>query len=89
MAYFHTLITLKLRLSPPHSGLNVFFKANDRKNNLILNLLSWVDFTQPKFCFFENVRGFLSFSLKGRRAGPEGIPMGGLKFLIRAMTDMK
>lgn len=76
----------------PHSRLNMFVKANDRKSNLILNVLSWVDFMQPKHCFFENVRGFLSFGLKVRQAGPYrvkgGIPMGGLKFLIRAMTDM-
>ncbi|KAG1845916.1 S-adenosyl-L-methionine-dependent methyltransferase, partial [Suillus subalutaceus] len=44
----------------PHSRLNMFVKANDRKSNLILNVLS----------------------VKG------GTPMGGLKFLIRAMTDM-
>ncbi|KAG1742724.1 S-adenosyl-L-methionine-dependent methyltransferase [Suillus paluster] len=77
----------------PHSRLNMFVKANDRKSNLILTVLSWVDFMQPKYCFFENVRGFLSFSLKARQAGKhrvrEGIFMGGLKFLIRAMTDMK
>ncbi|KAG2149402.1 S-adenosyl-L-methionine-dependent methyltransferase [Suillus cothurnatus] len=76
----------------PHSRLNMYVKANDRKSNLILNVLSWVDFTQPKYCFFENVRGFLSFGLKVRQAGPYrvkgGISMGGLKFLIRAMTDM-
>ncbi|OJA18063.1 hypothetical protein AZE42_05415 [Rhizopogon vesiculosus] len=76
----------------PHSRLNMFVKANDRKSNLMLNVLSWVDFMQPKYCFFENVRGFLSFSLKARQAGlyrvKGGIAMGGLKFLIRAMTDM-
>ncbi|KAG1839477.1 S-adenosyl-L-methionine-dependent methyltransferase [Suillus tomentosus] len=76
----------------PHSRLNMYVKANDRKSNLILNVLSWVDFMQPKYCFFENVRGFLSFGLKVRQAGPYrvkgGIAMGGLKFLIRAMTDM-
>lgn len=87
------LIILKLHLSQPHSRLNMYVKANDRKSNLILNVLSWVDFMQPKYCFFENVRGFLSFGLKVRQAGPYrvkgGIAMGGLKFLIRAMTDMK
>ncbi|KAG2155745.1 S-adenosyl-L-methionine-dependent methyltransferase [Suillus clintonianus] len=76
----------------PHSRLNMYVKAHDRKSNLILNVLSWVDFMQPKYCFFENVRGFLSFGLKVRQAGPYrvkgGIAMGGLKFLIRAMTDM-
>ncbi|KAH9973348.1 S-adenosyl-L-methionine-dependent methyltransferase [Lactifluus volemus] len=76
----------------PHSRLNMFQKANDMKSNLILNLLSWVDFLEPKYCFFENVRGFLSYNLNAtqvdehRTAG--GINMGGLKFLVQAMLSM-
>lgn len=89
----HTLPIILTATSQPHSRLNMFVKANDRKSNLMLNVISWVDFMQPKYCFFENVRGFLSFSLKARQAGlysvKGGIPMGGLKFLIRALTDMK
>jgi DNA (cytosine-5)-methyltransferase 1 len=71
----------------------MFQKANDMKSNLILNLLSWVDFLEPKYCFFENVRGFLSYNLNAtqvdehRTAG--GINMGGLKFLVQAMLSMK
>ncbi|KAI0296343.1 S-adenosyl-L-methionine-dependent methyltransferase [Multifurca ochricompacta] len=67
----------------PHSRLNI---------NLILNLLSWVDFMEPKYCIFENVRGFLSFNLNAvqldehRTTG--GISMGGLKFLVHAMLTM-
>lgn len=76
----------------PHSQLNMFQKADDRKSNLILNILSWVDFLKPKYCVFENVRGFLSYNLKARQDGPHrlkgGISMGGLKLLIRALTDM-
>lgn len=86
-------LTDRFELSQPHSRLNMFVRANDHKSNLMLNVLAWVDFIQPKYCFFENVRGFMSFSLKSRQAGmyrvKGGIPMGGLKFLIRAMTDMK
>jgi DNA (cytosine-5)-methyltransferase 1 len=80
-------------VSQPHSQLNMFQKANDIKSNLILNLLSWVDFLQPKYCIFENVRGFLSYNLNAiqvdehRTAG--GISMGGLKFLVHAMLSMK
>ncbi|KAI9510780.1 S-adenosyl-L-methionine-dependent methyltransferase [Russula earlei] len=76
----------------PHSQLNMFQKANDVKTNLILNLLSWVDFLQPRYCIFENVRGFLSYNLnaiqvdKHRTGG--GISMGGLKFLVHAMLAM-
>ena len=79
--------------SQPHSALNRFQKANDVKSNLILNLLSWVDFLKPKYCVFENVRGFMHFNLKSyqvdehRVAG--GIPMGGLKFVVHAMVAMK
>ena len=80
-------------VSQPHSRLNMFQKANDMKSNLILNLLSWVDFLEPKYCIFENVRGFLSYNLNAtqvdehRTAG--GINMGGLKFLVQAMLSMK
>jgi DNA (cytosine-5)-methyltransferase 1 len=73
--------------------MNMFQKANDIKSNLILNVLSWVDFLKPKFCIFENVRGFLSFNLNATQAGIHrvegGIEMGGLKFVIRALVEMR
>ncbi|KAI0652489.1 S-adenosyl-L-methionine-dependent methyltransferase [Trametes meyenii] len=76
----------------PHSQLNMFQKANDRKSHLMLNLLSWVDFLQPKYCLFENVRGFLSYNLHAHQAGryrvEGGIKMGGLKFLVQALLTM-
>ncbi|KAH9901025.1 S-adenosyl-L-methionine-dependent methyltransferase [Cubamyces lactineus] len=76
----------------PHSHLNMFRKANDRKSHLMLNLLSWVDFLKPKYCFFENVRGFLSYNLHARQAGryrvEGGIKMGGLKFFVRCLLAM-
>ncbi|KAH9932061.1 S-adenosyl-L-methionine-dependent methyltransferase [Epithele typhae] len=77
----------------PHSTLNMFQKANDRKSHLILNLLSWVDFLKPKFCFFENVKGFLSYRLHAHQAGKHrlkgGIKLGGLKFLVYALVQLK
>ncbi|KAH7886266.1 S-adenosyl-L-methionine-dependent methyltransferase [Phlebopus sp. FC_14] len=76
----------------PHSRLNMFPKAKDKKSNLILSVLSWVDFLKPKYCIFENVKGFLQFNLRSHQRGPYavtgGIPMGGLKFVIRALLDM-
>ncbi|KAI0041890.1 hypothetical protein FA95DRAFT_636925 [Auriscalpium vulgare] len=76
----------------PHSRLNMFQKANDVKSNLILNLLSWVDFLRPNHCVFENVRGFLSFSLNTVQADQygveDGIEMGGLKFVVHALVSM-
>ena len=71
----------------------MFQKANDIKSNLILTLLSWVDFLGPSYCIFENVRGFLSYNLNAiqldehRTSG--GVSMGGLKFLVHAMLAMK
>ena len=71
----------------------MFQKANDTKSNLILNLLSWVDFLQPQYCIFENVRGFLSYNLNAIQVDEHrttgGINMGGLKFLVHAMLAMK
>lgn len=71
----------------------MFQRADDKKSNLILNLLSWVDFLRPKFCFFENVRGFLQFSLNATQLSQYrvggGIKMGGLKFLVYALLAMK
>ncbi|KAI0354603.1 S-adenosyl-L-methionine-dependent methyltransferase [Trametes cingulata] len=76
----------------PHSHLNMFRKANDRKSHLLLNLLSWVDFLRPKHCIFENVRGFFSYNLHARQAGryrvEGGIAMGGVKFLVYALLTM-
>ncbi|GJE89469.1 S-adenosyl-L-methionine-dependent methyltransferase [Phanerochaete sordida] len=76
----------------PHSRMNMFQKADDRKSHLILNLLSWVDFLEPKFCYFENVRGFLQYNLNAVQASrykvSGGIQMGGFKFLVRALLTM-
>ena len=72
--------------------MNMYQKANDRKSHLMLNLLSWVDFLEPEICVFENVRGFLSYSLNSvqvnRYTVKGGIPMGGLKFLVRSLVTM-
>lgn len=71
----------------------MFQKANDKKSHLILNLLSWVDFLQPKYCVFENVRGFLQYNLNATQDGKYrvtgGVEMGGIKFVVRALLAMK
>ena len=71
----------------------MFQHANDRKSHLILNLLSWVDFLRPKYCVFENVRGFLRYNLHAYQSGKHrvegGVEMGGLKFLARALLAMR
>ncbi|KAG9223174.1 hypothetical protein PLEOSDRAFT_155087 [Pleurotus ostreatus PC15] len=75
-----------------HSGLNKFKKVNDPRSNLILTALSYIDFLRPKYCYFENVRGFLQFNIKAEQAGKHtvagGIDMGGLKFLLRALDEL-
>jgi len=80
-------------VSQPHSQLNMFQKVNDIKSNLILNLLSWVDFLEPKYCIFDNVRRFLSYNLNAIQVDEHqtagGISIGKLKFLVHAMLAMK
>ena len=72
--------------------MNMYPKASDRKSHLILNLLSWVDFLQPKYCYFENVRGFMQYALNGKQATRHsvkgGISTGGLKFFARALIAL-
>jgi hypothetical protein len=71
----------------------MFKDANDVKSNLILTTLSFMDYYSPSFGYFENVPGFLKFSLNAVQANQHkvvgGLEMGGLKFLIRALLDMK
>ncbi|KAF8215788.1 S-adenosyl-L-methionine-dependent methyltransferase [Mycena galopus ATCC 62051] len=75
-----------------HSGLNMYRKAEDRKSNLILTALSFVDFLRPDFFFLENVPGFLKYNLLAEQASryrvEGGIEMGGLKLVLRALLDM-
>ena len=70
----------------------MFKTVNDRKSHLILNLVSWVDYLRPKYCVFENVRGFREYNLNAAQAGKHrvvgGIVMGGLKFLVHALLTM-
>lgn len=88
-----TPTSLILDYSQPHSTLNMYQRSNDRKSHLILNLLSWVDFLRPRYCFFENVRGFVTYNLnstqKDKHRSEGGIPMGGLKFVVRALLAME
>ncbi|KAF9469568.1 S-adenosyl-L-methionine-dependent methyltransferase [Collybia nuda] len=76
----------------PHSDLNMYKKAGDTKSNLVLTALSWVEYLKPKVVYFENVPGFLKFSFDAEQAGQHrvegGIPMGGMKFIVRALIDL-
>ncbi|KAF8913180.1 S-adenosyl-L-methionine-dependent methyltransferase [Gymnopilus junonius] len=75
-----------------HSSLNMYKHADDIKSNLILTTLSYMDYFSPSFGYFENVPGFLKFSLNATQANRHqvkgGIDMGGLKLVIRALIDM-
>ena len=70
----------------------MFQKARDRRNELFLNTISWVDHLRPRFAIFENVEGFVSYRIsatqKDRHTVEGGVKQGGLKFLLRALTTM-
>jgi len=78
--------------SQTHSTLNMFKDADDIKSNLILTTLSFLDYYRPALAFFENVPGFLNYSLNATQADQYrvegGLEMGGLKLLVRALIDM-
>jgi len=83
--------------SQSHSTLNMYKDADDVKNNLIWTTLSYLDYYSPKYAYFENVPGFLRFSLKTAKGQTNDheikqdtdIDMGGLKLILRALMDMK
>jgi hypothetical protein len=62
------------------------------KSFLVLNLLSYVDAIRPKYCVFENVRGIFHWRLMAARQSAYtttgGIPMGGLKLVLRCLVDL-
>ena len=70
----------------------MFQRAEDIKSDILCNALSWIDHLRPKFCLFENVRGFLRFRLNARQFNrytvEGGIEMGGIKFLVRVLTTL-
>ncbi|KAK0233815.1 S-adenosyl-L-methionine-dependent methyltransferase [Armillaria fumosa] len=76
-----------------HSTLNMYKYEQDRKNNLILTTLSTMDFLRPEYGFFENVPGFINYrpdaTQFGRYKLQGGMEQGGLKFVLRALIDMK
>lgn len=78
--------------SQPHSSMNMYAKSRDLQNELFLNTISWVDLMKPKYCIFENVKGFVRYQLlstqDGRHRVTGGIKLGGLKFITRALVSM-
>lgn len=83
---------IKFWFSQSHSTLNMFHKADDIKSNLMLTTLSYIDWYRPIFVYLENVPGFLSHALNATQATKHrvegGIKMGGLKLVVRALTEM-
>ncbi len=81
---------LQRRGSQSYSTLNTYQQAHDWKSHLMLTLLSWVDFLRPKYCFFENVKGFLQYNLHASQASKYivegGNDKGGLEFLLLSMA---
>ena len=70
----------------------MFKDADDIKSNLILTTLSFLDYYRPALAYFENVPGFLNYSLiatqVNRHRVEGGLEMGGLKLLVKALIDM-
>ncbi|KAL5519396.1 hypothetical protein ACEPAH_1079 [Sanghuangporus vaninii] len=76
----------------PHSAMNMFQRAHDLLNELFLNTISWVEHLRPKYCLFENVRGFTRHRIgaeqKDNYTVQGGIEQGGIKFVCRALTAL-
>jgi DNA (cytosine-5)-methyltransferase 1 len=72
--------------------LNMYRSAESSKTFLVLNLLSFVDTIKPKYCVFENVRGIVQWRLMAVRqdtyTATGGVPMGGLKLVLRCLTSL-
>ncbi|KAF5385343.1 hypothetical protein D9615_001032 [Tricholomella constricta] len=76
-----------------HSTMNKYKRADDIKSNLVLTALSFVDHLRPSLFYFENVPGFQRFSFDAVQSEIHklegGIPMGGLKLVVRALVEMR
>jgi C-5 cytosine-specific DNA methylase len=62
-----------------------------RRNSLVCNMLSYVEFYQPKFFLLENVLGLLNHKLQINKAGPQKgntVVHGVVKFILRALTSL-
>ena len=70
----------------------MYKSETDKKSALILPTLSFVDLVQPRYCYFENVPGFLQYKLNASQDGVHkltgGLEKGGLKLVLRALLDM-
>lgn len=77
--------------SQPHSSLNRFADQQDRKTELFLCLLSWIDFLKPKFVYFENVAGFTTSRLPfggNKDFDYSKIDSGILKLFVHALLSL-
>ncbi|KAI0029450.1 S-adenosyl-L-methionine-dependent methyltransferase [Vararia minispora EC-137] len=73
----------------PHSRLNRFPQPNDAKSNLILTLLGFLDLLRPKYIFFENVQGFLSYEVSPAvYPPPPGDHSTGLRLLMNMLLKL-
>lgn len=90
--FYYKCFGLTKMQSQPHSSMNMYAKSRDLQNELFLNTISWVDLMKPKYCIFENVKGFVRYQLlstqDGRHRVTGGIKLGGLKFITRALVSM-
>ncbi|CCL99992.1 uncharacterized protein FIBRA_02017 [Fibroporia radiculosa] len=73
------------------SGMNHYKRADDIRNTLVCNMLSYVEFYQPLYFLLENVTGLLFYPLNGRQEGRAivgGVKMGVVKFILRTLVSL-
>lgn len=76
-------------ISQPHTNLNRFAKVDDRKTELFLTVLSYVDFYKPSYLYFENVPDFARTKIIAPDDG-EGFAIEGgvFKLFVHALLTM-
>ncbi|KAI0039551.1 S-adenosyl-L-methionine-dependent methyltransferase [Auriscalpium vulgare] len=73
------------------SGANHYKRADDVRNTLVCNMMSYVEFYKPKFFLLENVVGLVHFPLQGKQVGRrlvDGMKQGVVKFILRSLVSL-
>ncbi|KAI0929230.1 hypothetical protein AcW1_006224 [Taiwanofungus camphoratus] len=71
------------------SAMNHHKKADDIRNTLVCNMLSYLEFYRPYYFLLENVTGLIFYPLNGHQSGRAvvgGVKMGVVKFIIRTLV---
>lgn len=78
--------------SQAYSDLNKFKRSTDHKSSLMLTGMSEIELRRPDYVVVENVPGFMTFAPGAKQVDQYrvegGLKMGGLKLLIRVLTEL-